>query len=150
MNLNLLSTNSPFVFFMLLSTFISAQEATSLSAKYPKNSKVLYKTIALNDAIGKIIVSIDENQHFQYDYWEGDAILIEQEIQLENAPNSVFNELMKKRRYKITETFQSDVLVLKYEGIQGKDILINYKDVSEKIFLKLLVPTKMRVELEQG
>jgi len=127
-----------------------AQETASLSAKYPKNSKVLYKTIALKENIGKIIVNIDENQHFQYDYWEGDAILIEQEIQLENAPNSVFNELMRKKRYTITESFQSNTLVLKYESKQGKDILVNYKDVHEKIFLKLLVPEKMGVELQQG
>ena len=128
MTLHLLRTSHLFVFFMLSSTFLLAQSATSLSAKYPKNSKVLYKTIALNDAIGKIIVNIDKDQHFQYDYWEGDAILVEQEIQLENAPNSVFNELMRKKRYVITEYFQSDVLVLKYESKQGKDILVNYKD----------------------
>ena len=150
MTLHLLRTSHLFVFFMLSSTFLLAQSATSLSAKYPKNSKVLYKTIALNDAIGKIIVNIDKDQHFQYDYWEGDAILVEQEIQLENAPNSVFNELMRKKRYVITEYFQSDVLVLKYESKQGKDILVNYKDVNEKIFLKLLVPEKMGVELQQG
>lgn len=150
MNLHLLRTSHLFVFFMLLSTFLSAQTPTSLSAKYPKNSKVLYKTIALNDGVGKIIVNIDKNQHFQYDYWEGDAILVEQEIQLENAPNSVFNELMRKKRYTITESFQSDVLVLKYESKQGADILVNYKDVNEKIFLKLLVPEKMGVELKEG
>jgi len=150
MNLHLLRTSHLFIFFTLSSTFLLAQSSTSLSAKYPKNSKVLYKTIALNDAVGKIIVNIDKNQHFQYDYWEGDAILVEQEIQLENAPNSVFNELMRKKRYTITESFQSDVLVLKYESKQGKDILVNYKDVNEKIFLKLLVPEKMGVELQEG
>jgi len=148
MKLHLLKTNHFFFFFMLLGTVVSAQTSTSLSAKYPKNAKVLYKTIALNDGIEKIIVNIDEDQHFQYDYWEGDAILIEQEIQLENAPNSVFNELMRKKRYKITELFQSDALILKYEGIQGQDILVNYKDVQEKIFLKLLVPEKMGVVLQ--
>jgi len=150
MNLHLLRTSHLFVFFTLSSTCLFAQSSTSLSAKYPKNSKVLYKTIALNDAVGKIIVNIDKNQHFQYDYWEGDAILVEQEIQLENAPNSVFNELMRKKRYTITESFQSDVLVLKYESKQGEDILVNYKDVNEKIFLKLLVPEKMGVELQEG
>ncbi|GEM_PF-4628844 len=150
MNVHLLTKSCLLIFFVLLSTFVMAQETASLSAKYPKNSKVLYKTIALKENIGKIIVNIDENQHFQYDYWEGDAILIEQEIQLENAPNSVFNELMRKKRYTITESFQSNTLVLKYESKQGKDILVNYKDVHEKIFLKLLVPEKMGVELQQG
>ena len=150
MNLHFLKASHFFAFFSLFGSFATAQTSTSLSAKYPKNSKVLYKTIALNDAIGKIIVNIDKNQHFQYDYWEGDAILIEQEIQLEYAPNSVFNELMRKKRYKISEFFQADALVLKYEGIQGKDILVNYKDVQEKIFLKLLVPEKMGVVLQQG
>ncbi|MFK7982206.1 MAG: hypothetical protein AB8G86_19655, partial [Saprospiraceae bacterium] len=76
MNLHLLRSSHFFVFFVLSSTFLSAQSSISLSAKYPKNSKVLYKTIALNDAIGKVIVNIDKNQHFQYDYWEGDAILV--------------------------------------------------------------------------
>lgn len=150
MNVHLLTKSCLLIFFVLHSTFVMAQETASLSAKYPKNSKVLYKTIALKENIGKIIVNIDENQHFQYDYWEGDAILIEQEIQLENAPNSVFNELMRKKRYTITESFQSNTLVLKYESKQGKDILVNYKDVHEKIFLKLLVPEKMGVELQQG
>ena len=148
MNLHLLRTIYLIAFSMLLSNAVAAQTTTSLSAKYPKNSKVLYKTIALEEAIGKIIVNIDKNQHFQYDYWEGDAILVEQEIQLENAPNSVFNELMRKNRYTITESFQSDALVLKYESTKGKDILVNYKDVNEKIFLKLLVPEKIGVELQ--
>ena len=150
MNSHLLRKSHFFAFFMLLSTFIAAQVSTSLSTKYPKNSKVLYKTIAPKDNTGKIIVTIDENQHFQYDYWEGDAILVEQEIQLENAPNSVFKELLRKKRYTITESFQANTLMLKYEGIEGKDILINYKDVNEKIFLKLLVPENMGVELRQG
>jgi len=135
---------------MLGSILAFAQEANSLSKKYPKNSKVLYKTIALDKGIGRVIVTIDENQHFQYDYWEGDAILVEQEIQLENAPNSVFKELMRKKRYTMTEIVQTDALVLKYEAKLGKDILVNYKDVNEKIFLKLLIPEKIGVELQQG
>ncbi len=150
MNLHLLRTSYLIAIFMLLSNYISAQTSTSLSAKYPKNSKVLYKTIAIKKEVGKIIVNIDKNQHFQYDYWEGDAILVEQEIQLENAPNSVFNELMRKNRYNIVESFQSNALVLSYESKQGKDILVNYKDVNEKIFLKLLVPEKIGVELQKG
>lgn len=150
MNLHLLRTSYFVTLSLLFGNVINAQTSISLSAKYPKNSKVLYKTIALEKAIGKIIVNIDKNQHFQYDYWEGDAILVEQEIQLENAPNSVFNELMRKKRYTITESFQSNALVLKYESKEGKDILVNYKDVNEKIFLKLLVPEKIGVELQQG
>ena len=150
MNLQLLRISHFLAFFMLGSIFAFAQESSSLSEKYPKNSKVLYKTIELKEETGKIIVNIDKDQHFQYDYWEGDAILIEQEIQLENAPNSVFNELMRKKRYTITELFQSDALILKYEAKLGKDILVNYKNVNEKIFLKLLVPEKIGVELKQG
>ncbi|MFK7979878.1 MAG: hypothetical protein AB8G86_07855 [Saprospiraceae bacterium] len=57
---------------------------------------------------------------------------------------------MRKKRYNITASFQSDVLVLKYESKQGEEILVNYKDVNEKIFLKLLVPEKMEVILQEG
>jgi len=150
MNLNLLRISYLFVFSMLLSTFISAQESASLSTNYSKNSKVLYRTILLKDAIVRVVINIDKNMDFQYEYWEGDAILIEQEIQLANAPNSIFKALLRKNRYKVTELFESDALVLKYEGIKGKDILINDKNIEEKIFLKLLVPKKLGVELQQG
>ncbi len=149
MNLRLLQTSCCLLLCSLSFTTIFAQDSSSLSKKYPKNSKVLYRTIKVKKEIGHIVVNIDEEQSFEYDYWEGDAILVEQEIYLENAPNSVFNELMRKKRYKISESFQANVLVLQYQGKSTKDLQVNYKDVNERVHLKLLVPEKMGVELKR-
>lgn len=149
MSLQLQKTNYLLAILVLFSTSIFAQDAESLTQKYPKNSKVLYRTIEVDDDIGKIVVSIDNHQDFEYDYWQGDAILVEQEIHLENAPNSVFNELMRKKRYTISESFQADALVLQYKGKSTKALQVNYKDVNEKVYLKLLVPEKMGVELHK-
>lgn len=149
MHLHLQKANFVLAVLVLLSSSVFAQETKSLSKKYPKNSKVLYRTIEVKDDIDKIVVTIDEHQDFQYDYWQGDAILVEQEIHLENAPNSVFNELMRKKRYTISESFEADALVLQYKGKSTKDLQVNYKDVNEKVYLKLLVPEKMGVELHQ-
>jgi len=149
MHLHLQKTNFVLVILVLFSSAIFAQETIQPSKKYPKNSKVLYRTIEVKEDIGKIVVAIDEHQDFQYDYWQGDAILVEQEIHLENAPNSVFNELMRKKRYTISESFEADALVLQYRGKSTKDLQVNYKDVNEKVYLKLLVPEKIGVVLQQ-
>lgn len=149
MNLHLLQTSCCLLLCSFCCTAISAQDSSSLSKKYPKNSKVLYRTIQVKEEIGTIVVSIDEEQAFEYDYWQGDAILVEQEIHLENAPNSVFNELMRKKRYKISESFQANSLVLQYQGKSTEDLRVNYKDVNEKVYLKLLIPEKMGVELKR-
>lgn len=149
MNLHLLQTGICLLLCSFCCTTIFAQDASSLSKKYPKNSKVLYRTIHVKEDIGNVVVSIDGEQEFEYDYWQGDAILVEQEIHLENAPNSVFNELMRKKRYKISESFQANSLVLQYQGKNTKDLQVNYKDVNEKVYLKLLVPEKMGVELKR-
>ena len=139
-------------FMVLLSLFTStllAQNANSLSSKYPKNSKVLYKTIKVQKDLGKVIVTIDDSQEFQYDHWEGDAILVEQKIHMENAPKSVFNELVRRDRYTLKEQLQTNTLYLKYAQNVHKDLMVNYKDMNEKVFIKLLVPEKVGVELKR-
>ncbi len=148
MLLQLQKTNYLLVALVLFSTSIFGQETENLSEKYPKNSKVLYKTIEVKETIGKVVVAIDNPEDFQYDYWKGDAILVEQEIHLENAPNSVFNELMRKKRYAISESIQANALVLQYKEKSTKNLRVNYKDVNERVYLKLLVPEKMGVELQ--
>jgi len=148
MFLQLQKVNYLLAILVFFSTSIFAQEAESFSKKYPKNSKVLYRTIEVKKEIGKIVVSIDNHEDFEYDYWQGDAILVEQEIHLENAPNSVFKELMRKKRYAISEAVLANALYLQYEEKSTKDLLVNYKDVNERVYLKLLVPEKMGVELK--
>ncbi len=148
MSLQLQKANYLLVILVLFSTAIFAQETATLSQKYPKNSKVLYRTIEVKKEIGKVVVSLDNHDDFEFDYWQGDAILVEQEIHLENAPNSVFNELMRKKRYTISESVQADALVLQYKGKSTKQLQVNYKDVNERVYLKLLVPEKMGVELQ--
>ena len=151
MYLSLLRTNLCLSLCFFLGNVLLAQDSTkiSLSKKYPKNSKVLYHTISLNKDIGTLVVNISDKQEFQYEHWKGDAILVEQEIHLENVPNSVFEALMRKKRYKISEEFQASTLLLQYNSIRKEDLRINYKDFNEKIYLKLLVPEKMNVELNR-
>ncbi|MEM6319897.1 MAG: hypothetical protein AAF960_19655 [Bacteroidota bacterium] len=134
---------------LLFSFTLTAQESTSLAQKYPKNAKVLYQTIQLEKEIGKVVVNLEKEQVFEYEYWQGDAILVEQEIHLENAPNSVFRELMQKKRYDIVEMLQENTLVLEYENVVRKALLVNYKDANEKVFLRLLIPEKIAVELNK-
>jgi len=133
---------------VFLNPSVFAQETESLSQKYPKNSKVLYRTIEVKEDIGKIVVAVDNREDFQYDYWQGDAILVEQQIHLENAPNSVFNELLRKKRYNISESVQAGALVLQYKDKSTEALQVNYKDVNERVYLKLLVPEKLGVEVQ--
>lgn len=149
MHLQLQKVNYLLAMLVLFSTSLFAQETESLSKKYPKNAKVLYRTIEVKEDIYKVVVSIANHEDFQYDYWQGDAILVEQEIHLENAPNSVFNELMRKKRYTISESFQANALVLQYKEKSTENLRVNYKDVNERVYLKLLVPEKMGVELQK-
>lgn len=148
MYLQLKKANLVLAILVLFSGSIFAQETINPSKKYPKNSKVLYRTIEVKKEIGKVVVSLDNHEDFEYDYWQGDAILVEQEIHLENAPNSVFNELMRKKRYTISESVQAGALVLQYKGKSTKQLRVNYKDVNERVYLKLLIPEKMGVELQ--
>ncbi len=148
MFLQLQKANYLLAILVLFSTSIFAQESESLARKYPKNSKVLYRTIEVKKEIGKVVIAIDNHEDFEYDYWQGDAILVEQEIHLENAPNSVFNELMRKKRYTISESVQANALVLQYKDKSTKALQVNYKDINERVYLKLLVPEKMGVELQ--
>jgi len=134
---------------LITSTSIYAQDSGSLSSKYPKNSKVLYNTIEVKDEIGKVVVYLDDSQDFKYDYWEGDVILVEQEIHFENTPRGVFNDLIKRKRYALSEDLGSNTLSLKYVNSNIKKLKINYKDMNEKVYIKLLVPEKINVELKQ-
>lgn len=148
MSLQLQKVNYLLAILVLFSTSIFAQTSENIAQKYPKNSKVLYHTIEVNKEIGKIIVSIDNHEDFEYDYWQGDAILVEQEIHLENAPNGVFNELMRQKRYAISEEILANALYLEYEEKSTKELRVNYKDINERVYLKLLVPEKMGVVLQ--
>jgi len=141
MYLQLQKVNYLLAILVLFSTSIFAQ-------KQPANSKVLYRTIEVKKEIKKIVVSLDNHEDFEYDYWQGDAILVEQQILLENAPNSVFNELMRKKRYAISEAVLANALYLQYKEKSTKELRVNYKDVNERVYLKLLVPEKMGVELK--
>ena len=135
---------------LLLCSFCYATfYAQNAGKKYPKNSKILYRTIHVKEDIGQIVVAIDDQQEFEYDHWKGDAVLIEQEIHLENTPKSVFNELMRQKRYHIVESFQANALLLHYENRNKKDLQINRKDANEKVYLRLLVPEEMQVELRK-
>ncbi|MEM1121262.1 MAG: hypothetical protein AAGJ18_12495 [Bacteroidota bacterium] len=146
MHLRLLRTS----YCLLLSSFCcTISYAQNTDKQYPKNSKILYRTIHVKEDVGQVVVAIDGQQDFEYDHWEGDAILVEQEIHLENTPKSVFNELMRQKRYHIVESFQSNALLLHYENRNKKDLQINYKDANEKVYLRLLVPENIEVELKR-
>ena len=149
MHLHLLRPVCLLAIFLFIPFMTFAQSKKSLSATYPKNSKVLYQTIAVEDKVGIIVVNIGSHQEFQYEYWQGDAVLVEQEIHLENAPNGVFQELMRKKRYDLSEQIKAGTLVLNYDTTLQKELRVNYKEVNEKVFLKLLVPEKMEVQLQR-
>lgn len=149
MNKHLQKISYCFALSVLFCSASYAQDSGSISSKYPKNSKVLYRTIPVEENIGKLIVSLGEKQEFQYEHWQGDAILVEQQIHLENAPNSVFKELLRRKRYDVTESLQSNTLVLRYDSIRNDNLSVNHKNVNEKVFLKILVPEKMGVELKR-
>ena len=129
-----------------LTLSLTAQSKT-LHEKYQANAKVLYQTIELADDVKTISVNINENQEFDYEYWEGNEVLIEQAIELENLPRQILDYWIQQNRYQIHTAAGGGTLQLTYHAKTGKKIVINEREVYERVALKLLVPKEVKVQV---
>ncbi len=120
----------------------------ALSIYYTNLSAQIVKTIHQAFPIEKTStkVHIDISYPFQYKVWAGDYVLVETNINLRNATQSIMDFLHESGRYKIEQYKYQTGAGLRLKKMQRKAIQTSKGLCEEKVLVTVYVPERLKIE----
>ncbi len=106
-----------------------------------QNQRFIHCTFPLDTAT---TLELDLFGEYTVENWVGDAVMIETQVSLYNAPEGVFNYHIEQGRYKIEEEREGETLTLKSKDKDRRPIKIPKGNPEEKVTVKVFIPDVMK------
>lgn len=119
-----------FLFVCILSNAVVAQ-----------NQRFIHRTFPLDTAT---ILELDLFGEYTVETWVGDAVMIETQVSLFNAPEGIFNHHIKEGRYEVEEEREGETLRLIAKDKRRPKIKTSKGDSEEKVTMKVFIPDVMK------
>lgn len=105
-----------------------------------QNQRFIHRTFPLDTAT---TLELDLFGEYTVESWVGDAVMIETQVSLYNAPEGIFNYHIKNGRYEIEEEREGETLKLKSKDKDRHPIKTAKGNPEEKVTVKVFIPDVM-------
>ncbi len=107
--------------------------------------KTLHQTFKLGEAES---VTLKVRGEVSIEQWEGNRIMAETKVVINNAPQSLMNLYMKEKRYDLETSVEEGVLWIKSKKVKHRTLIFKGVESSETVKIKLYLPKNVPVNIE--
>lgn len=108
---------------------------------YAQNQRIIHSTFQLDTAT---TVELNLYGEFTVESWVGDAILVETDVSLANAPEGIFLHYIKDGRYEIKEEREGETLRLVSKDTKRPPIKTSKGECEEVVKVKVFMPDVLK------
>jgi len=91
-------------------------------------------------------ITIDIPYPYTIETWEGNTILLETSIDIDNAPPTLVKMFLKAGRYEVIQQLENKTMRYNLQSMSRKGVLTSKGACIEKIEMHFLVPEKVSVK----
>jgi len=115
-----------------------------LSTELPAQTETkVHQSFSLN---GIKNITIDISYPYTIEKWEGNTVLLETSIDIDNAPPTLVKMFLEAGRYKVFQHEKNNTILYNLQSMSRKDVLTSKGACVEKIKMHFFVPENTNIE----